>query len=609
MPFQTIKRFFYKYICGTLLVLLIGYFFITKNLNDKYDKVIMAEGLGYYAYLPATFIYHDLSFSFFNKIHPKYYAPSFANPPSKEFITEFDGIRLNKYYPGVSLLWLPFFLLAHLIALLFHLPADGYSTIYQYAIGMAGIFYTYLGLKFTKKILSYYKIPPGIQVFTLSAIVFGTNLLMYAAVWSSQSHGYSFFLIAAFCWFLIQLIHPLNENKNYALCMCFILIAFIFTVRPQNIIILLLLPFFGLNKSNFMPIIKRNLFSTLSLAGLLIASLIIARVCYYWYVQTGRIILNPYQGEHYYFNKPHALNMLFSYRKGWILYSPFVAIGLIGIFFFKENKAKINFLFFYSLMIYISSCWWCWTYSPTSFGQRIYVDFYALIALQAAVFFNFFYERKLKIISPTVALFTIPLNLLQTHQYKNGIIHGDSACAETYWGNFFTIKPVAYYPIPPETITDKEEVAFTFDDGMKTSRTNRAFYSGTQSSFICKANPFSETKKLALPPFLFADGDSRIRVTSMIKSTPDQSKDEHLVIDINRNGKTISYNSFDIHSYTHNSAWTRYQCGMVIPPTINRGDSVTIYFWKSGNTSVDTTYMDDFKIEFVHTNKLYDFFP
>ena len=262
MLFKTSISFFYKHICEVLLFFLIGYFFFTKDFTNKYDKVIMAEGHGYYAYLPAVYIYHDLSFSFFNKVHPVYYHPTFAEPRTKEFITEFDGVKLDKYYPGVSLLWLPFFLLAHIIALLFHLPADGYSDIYQYGIGIAGIFYTYLGLRFTKKILSHYAIPLSIQAITLTCILFGTNLLMYAAVWSSQTHAYSFFLIAAFCWFFIQLMQSSYIYKNYALCMCFILLAFIFTVRPQNIIILLLLPFLGLSISNFKTILKQNFFST-----------------------------------------------------------------------------------------------------------------------------------------------------------------------------------------------------------------------------------------------------------------------------------------------------------------------------------------------------------
>ena len=567
----------------------------------------MAEGHGYYAYLPAVYIYHDLSFSFFNKVHPVYYHPTFAEPRTKEFITEFDGVKLDKYYPGVSLLWLPFFLLAHIIALLFHLPADGYSDIYQYGIGIAGIFYTYLGLRFTKKILSHYAIPLSIQAITLTCILFGTNLLMYAAVWSSQTHAYSFFLIAAFCWFFIQLMQSSYIYKNYALCMCFILLAFIFTVRPQNIIILLLLPFLGLSISNFKTILKQNFFSTLSIIGLFISIFIVARVCYYWYLQTGSIVVNPYQGEHYYFNKPHVLDMLFSYRKGWILYSPFIAIGLLGIFFFKNNKDKINLFIFWGLQVYISSCWWCWVYSPTSFGQRIYVDFYVLIALQAAIFFNYIYQRKAGIISPAIAAIVIPLTLLQTYQYKNGIIHGDVYYKDVYWQNFFAIKPVAYYPVPPKAITDKKEYTYSFDDGINSTRTNNTFYSGKFSTFICLTNPFSETKKLALPLFLIPDGYSHIRVTSMVKSTPDRAKDENLVIDINQNGKSISYNGFNLSPYIHNSKWTSFQAGLSLPTNISLQDSVIIYFWKSGGKDKDTTYIDDLKIEFIHTDKSYEF--
>src|ERR1043166_8517789 len=138
---NNLLRFIHKYICEVLLILLLAYFFGTKDLNNCYDKTIMVDGFGYYAYLPATYIYHDYSYKFFDEIYSKYYCPGFS-PPTKYFVNQFDGLKINKYYPGVSLLWLPFFLIAHLLAGWFHLPADGYSDIYQYAIGIAGLFYT-----------------------------------------------------------------------------------------------------------------------------------------------------------------------------------------------------------------------------------------------------------------------------------------------------------------------------------------------------------------------------------------------------------------------------------------------------------------------------------
>src|ERR1039458_7633898 len=121
----------------------------TRDITDPYQKVIQADGLGYYSYLPAIFIYHDISFSFINKVHPIYYALNTSfNPPTKNFINEFEGIRVNKYYPGLAVLWTPFFLLALLAARLFGLAADGYSGIFQYSIAVAAVFYTWLGLRY-----------------------------------------------------------------------------------------------------------------------------------------------------------------------------------------------------------------------------------------------------------------------------------------------------------------------------------------------------------------------------------------------------------------------------------------------------------------------------
>ncbi|HEX7413098.1 MAG TPA: hypothetical protein VF411_03550, partial [Bacteroidia bacterium] len=54
-----------------LLVVVILYFSVRyRFLGDdgkSYTHCIDGDGKGYYAYLPAAFIYHDLTFSFFEK--------------------------------------------------------------------------------------------------------------------------------------------------------------------------------------------------------------------------------------------------------------------------------------------------------------------------------------------------------------------------------------------------------------------------------------------------------------------------------------------------------------------------------------------------------------
>ena len=98
-----ISKIVQMYATRLVLLLAVILLFTTRDCKTDWDKMVAADGLGYYAYLPATFIYHDLSFSFFNEVHPKYY-PSGYNPPTRNFLNEFDGIKVSKYFPGVAAL-------------------------------------------------------------------------------------------------------------------------------------------------------------------------------------------------------------------------------------------------------------------------------------------------------------------------------------------------------------------------------------------------------------------------------------------------------------------------------------------------------------------------
>lgn len=63
------------FIVGLLL------FWVSSNLNfgkEHWRGVLESDAKGYYAYLPATFIYKDLNFGFFDSIEKnKYYDKNF----------------------------------------------------------------------------------------------------------------------------------------------------------------------------------------------------------------------------------------------------------------------------------------------------------------------------------------------------------------------------------------------------------------------------------------------------------------------------------------------------------------------------------------------------
>ena len=138
---------------GFLISIIIVFLFF-RPLNSPWHKFIAGDGFGYYSYLPATYIYNDTDYSFkwFNKIYKANYVyESFPNPEDN-FLVAYNNKRINKYYQGLSYIWLPFFGVAHLVAKFFNYPADGFSQPYQLFIGFASIFYLIIGLVYLRKI-------------------------------------------------------------------------------------------------------------------------------------------------------------------------------------------------------------------------------------------------------------------------------------------------------------------------------------------------------------------------------------------------------------------------------------------------------------------------
>src|SRR5271156_1891631 len=83
-----------------------------KRLGSKSDVCmnICSDGRGYYAWLPAIFIYHDVNFGFFENVELK--SPLCGGKVGgclQDYRNTFDGKVCNKYYPGASFMMLPFF--------------------------------------------------------------------------------------------------------------------------------------------------------------------------------------------------------------------------------------------------------------------------------------------------------------------------------------------------------------------------------------------------------------------------------------------------------------------------------------------------------------------
>lgn len=103
---------------------------------------IRADALGYYAYLPAAFIYRNISMEKMIKVHVGSDKSFYTKAESWSWfgISRYPetGKYLDKYPLGAALMMVPFFLLAHGLTLGLGQPADGFSLLYQSLVSMGG---------------------------------------------------------------------------------------------------------------------------------------------------------------------------------------------------------------------------------------------------------------------------------------------------------------------------------------------------------------------------------------------------------------------------------------------------------------------------------------
>src|SRR5947207_3898709 len=122
------------------------------DLTYEESPPIRADGSGYYVYLPAVFLDHDLTLR-------RTLKRSFKNQ-----LTEIVGVEdtgstsytstgeptyhrlFDRFGVGVAMLALPFFAVGHTLALLTDEPQSGFSWPYQVADSAAGLVYVLLGL-------------------------------------------------------------------------------------------------------------------------------------------------------------------------------------------------------------------------------------------------------------------------------------------------------------------------------------------------------------------------------------------------------------------------------------------------------------------------------
>lgn len=414
-------------------------FIVTTNIHwgkNKWQNIIEADAKGYYAYLPAVFIYHDLNFNFYDSIEKKKYYNDFLVYDYRA--TAPDGRRIDKYYCGTAVAQLPFFLIAHVLAKISGADADGYSRPYMLSITLAALFYLFIGLWFINKLLELYTIGNRARSLTMIALLFGTNLFFYSVCEMGMSHVYSFALVAMFCFYIKKYSIGFSPKT---LIISLALLGMIFLIRPVNVLILLAVPFLSGSRERFTAMFK-NAFRQIKalITGIAVLLVLIGIQCVIYKISTGQWWIYSYGDERFDFAHPHFIGILFSYKKGLFLYTPLYLLSLAGLYaLYKKNKFESGtFLLFFIVITYVLSSWWNWWYGG-SFSSRVYVEFLSLFAVLMGLFLQNTRNKIARIATTVGIILLIALCQVQTYQYRYYIIHWEDMNKEKYWNVFLKL--------------------------------------------------------------------------------------------------------------------------------------------------------------------------
>lgn len=423
---------------AAIILALLASVWISYSLKiwKRDNRVLVWDVMEYYSYLPATVIHHDLTFRFLQD-SPEEVRKHFWVHTTPE------GGKYLKMTMGLSFLYAPFFLIAYGIESVFLSgPVYGFSNTFKFFMMLGSWIYLLLGLFFLRAVLRRY-FSDLVTAITLFSIVVGTNLLFYSSIEACMSHAYNFSLFAVFLWLTIKYYENPGTIKLIAIGF---LTGLISLIRPSNCIILLI--FFGWGITNLNELKTRIVFFLQRIPALVLMALAAIAVwipqIVFWKINTGHWMFYTYGDEGFFFTRPAILKGLFSYRKGWLLYTPMMALALTGFIFLRKRipHAFWPLLLFTIMNIWIVTSWWSWWYGG-SLGLRPMIDSYALLALPFSSLISYLLSQK-KILKLTGLGLILLLNfhsVFQTFQYYYGAIHWDSMSKKAYWNSFGHLHP------------------------------------------------------------------------------------------------------------------------------------------------------------------------
>jgi hypothetical protein len=574
-------------------------------IRDSY--ALSWDNYGYYLYLPATIIYKDPGIEnpeWLKALNEKY-------QPERPFYQTWGGHknRLVDVYPaGWAIGYSPFFCIAHLTAGWFGYPRDGLSAPYQVMAIAAAVFYGILGLWLLRRFLLHF-FSDRLTALLLLLVGTGTNLYYYATYDCNLPH---IFLFAVDCGILLLTISWLKQPKLITAAGLGLLLGLATITRPSEIVwvlVPLLWPAPGGWREK-LRMLRANFIHIIVLGAMTAAVGSIQLL--YWKYTTGHW-LSYNHGEGFDFFRPFILEGLFSYKKGWLLYTPLMILAIAGLFFLRRKNPGLILpvaVFLVANTWFILS-WECWWYAGT-FGQRPFVQSYGLMMLPLGALLEAAFTRKwMRAALGSVLAFFVLLNQFQVWQVTHDVLHLELMTKNYYWKIFGRTHAdpawTQYLEVDRGNLPPFSEVASRYSGKELLSLDYES--SAQPGDILCDSSGSNSKRSLALDSIhIYAavfksrfDSVStkdhvRIKVEADI-FLPEAAANRELVFALNMTGsrgQSYGYSAQSVQSAgARGGVWSHVELWFITPHLLHRDDELTVAAWNAGGGKV---LLDNVKI-------------
>ena len=604
---------------GVLLVLFV--LMVQVRLWQPYwdthnvQAILTWDAMGYYLYLPAHFIYHDLSHLAFIPDIMHEYGPSSSFYQASQIPGAPEGQLVMKYSMGLAVLETPFFWLGHWAAGGLSYPQDGFSTPYQVAIAFGGLLYSLLGLGLLRRVLLRY-FSDLVTTLVLVLLLLGCNFLQYSVIDVAMTHNYLFAGYALLLWLTARWHTRPTLGGAFAIGLT---LGLLVLIRPSEVVAAVLPVLWGVGSvaaaRQKLGLLRQRWADVLLLGlggvlGVLPQGL-------YWHWATGHWLFYSYGDQHFSFRHPHLLEVLFSFRKGWLVYSPLLALVLLGFgpLWRQHRGVAVPALVFFLLNLWVVSAWDIWWYGG-SFGQRAMVQSYAVLALPWAAGVAWLLApgraRAWPVAAAVVAVLLVDLNLFQHWQFQRSIIHPEDMTRPYYFAVFNNTAPTQadyalldvptslpraerYYRPRPVGKLDFEALPAEAATGISAD----VGYYSRQSYRAEPSRPYSPSLLLPISTTGLHSGDY-VRASCRVFSDYGAWSNK-LVMSVEREGKVISWYGARLqNSGCQNRTWNLIYFDAPLPADCQPTDVLKLYILSENSAScfvddIEATAMEPIK--------------